>query len=457
MLFMDDGGSPTFGIIIFAILVLFNAIIFGFLAAMENINETALEKYAEEGNKRAKLILRYADKPNRFKHVCQLMFLLLTMLAGFTQIDLWKNYFFQAESGFVISVLENILIFVIVLLIMLVIGVFTPQKIAARKSERWVLALIMPIRMLEIVFTPFIFLIDQLSNLFSRLFGVDPLLDTDDVTEEEIISMVNEGHEQGVLLASEAEMIHNIFEFGDKEAKDIMTHRKNIVAIDANMKYIDVLGFLKENNYSRFPVYEEDIDNIIGVLHIKEALDCSQEQDLLEKPIKDIKGLIRETEFIPETRNINMLFTTMQSQKNHMVIVVDEYGQTSGIVAMEDILEEIVGNIEDEHDAEELLIEKLEDGSYRMNGMAPLEDVAEVLGITLEDDDFETLNGFLISLIDKIPNEDEHLSADAFGYHFEIQHVENKMIQNVKVTKLPEDASEQKIEDACQEEEMMIE
>lgn len=454
---MDDGGSPTIGIIIFVVLVFLNAIIFGFLAAMENVNESAMEKYAEDGNKRAKLVLGYADKPNRFRHVCQLMFLLLTMLAGFTQVDLWKNYFFEKETGFLVSGLENLLIFVVVLLVMLIVGVFTPQKIAARKSERWVLSLVMPIRALEVVFSPVIFLIDKLSNLFSRLFGVDPLLNTDDVTEEEIISMVNEGHEHGMLLASEAEMIHNIFEFGDKEAKDIMTHRKNVVAIDGNMTFREVLQFLRESNYSRFPVYEEDIDNIIGIIHIKEALDFCQEQDLLEKPIKEIDGLVRETQFIPETRNINTLFTMMQSEKNHMVIVVDEYGQTSGIVAMEDILEEIVGNIEDEHDAEELLIEKQTDGSYNMSGMASLEDVAEALGITLEEDDFETLNGFLISLIDKIPNEDEHLSADAFGYHFEILHVENKMIQSVKVTKLPEEVLEQKSEDACQNLEKVIE
>lgn len=454
---MDDGGSPTIGMIIFALLVFLNAIIFGFLAAMENVNEASMEKYAEEGNKKAKLILKYADKPNRFKHVCQMMFLMLTMLAGFTQINLWKNYFFEKEAGYFVSILENILIFVIVLLLMLVVGVFTPQKIAARKSERWALGLVIPIHTLELVFWPVIFLIDKLSNLFSRLFGVNPLLDTDDVTEEEIISMVNEGHEHGVLLASEAEMIHNIFEFGDKEAKDIMTHRKNIVAIEANTKFIDTLTFLKENNYSRFPVYEEDIDNIIGVLHIKEALDFSQEQNLLEKPIKEIDGLIRETEFIPETRNINTLFTAMQNEKNHMVIVVDEYGQTSGIVAMEDILEEIVGNIEDEHDKEEELIVKSEDESYLMSGMAPLKDVAEVLGIELEEDDFDTLNGFLVSLIDKIPNEDEHLSADAFGYHFEILHVENKTIQSVKVTKLPEKSEGDASEETCQNEEMMIE
>ena len=264
----------------------------------------------------------------------------------------------------------------------------------------------------------------KLSNRLMKLFGVD----TDDVTEEEIISMVNEGHEQGVLQANEAEMIHNIFEFGDKDAKDIMVHRKNIIAIDGTMTFLEMLDFTIENNYSRYPVYIDDIDNIIGVLHIKEVLALCQKQEIYHTAIKDIKGLIREVDFIPETRNINTLFTMMQNAKTHMVIVVDEYGQTSGIVAMEDILEEIVGNIEDEHDQEEKMIEKLPDGSYLISCSASLD-----------------------------PNDDEKFETDAFGYHFEVLQVENKMIKKVKITKLAEGVSTDKEENSCQKEETVLE
>ena len=280
----------------------------------------------------------------------------------------------------------------------------------------------------------------KLSNRLMKLFGVD----TDDVTEEEIISMVNEGHEQGVLQANEAEMIHNIFEFGDKDAKDIMVHRKNIIAIDGTMTFLEMLDFT--------------IDNIIGVLHIKEVLALCQKQEIYHTAIKDIKGLIREVDFIPETRNINTLFTMMQNAKTHMVIVVDEYGQTSGIVAMEDILEEIVGNIEDEHDQEEKMIEKLPDGSYLMDGMTSAEEALEILKIHIpEEDEFETLNGILISLLDRIPNDDEKFETDAFGYHFEVLQVENKMIKKVKITKLAEGVSTDKEENSCQKEETVLE
>ena len=297
----------------------------------------------------------------------------------------------------------------------------------------------------------------MVSKPVAKLFGKQLFKDLEDVTEEEIISMVNEGHEQGVLLASEAEMIQNIFEFGDTEAKDIMVHRKNIIAINGNDTFLEVLNFVKENNYSRYPVYENDIDNIIGILHIKEMLKFCQEEQLYHRAIKDVNGLIRNARFIPETRNINTLFSAMQSEKNHMVIVVDEYGQTAGIVAMEDIVEEIVGNIEDEHDEEEQMIERIENGTFIMDGVTPLEDVFKVLEIESEkDEEFETLNGLLISLIDHIPSEDEHISTEAFGYQFEVLEVENKMIKKVKVKKIHENAAKE-AEDSCQNNEIMVE
>jgi len=266
-------------------------------------------------------------------------------------------------------------------------------------------------------------------------FVKNPSVHEDDVTEEEIKSMVNEGHEQGVLLASEAEMINNIFEFGDKEAKDIMTHRKNLIVIDGNLSYNDAVSFIIENSKSRYPVYLDDIDNIIGVLHIKDAFAFAQKNEVFRTSIKDIPNLIREVDFVPETLNIHMLFKMMQAKKSHMVIVVDEYGQTSGAVAMEDILEEIVGNIEDEHDEEETLIRQNPDGSYLMNGLASMPEVIELLGLPVDEDAFETLNGFLVSLLEKIPNDGETAQINMYGYDFNVLKVEDKMIREVLVRK----------------------
>lgn len=256
-----------------------------------------------------------------------------------------------------------------------------------------------------------------------------------DVTEEEIISMVHEGHEQGVLLAQEVEMIHNIFEFGDKEAKDIMTPRISMIALDGELSYTDMVSFLIETGRSRYPVYLEDVDHIIGVLHIKDAFAFSKRNELFRTSIKDIPGLLREAEFIPETMNINTLFTKMQSKKNHLVVVVDEYGQTSGIVAMEDILEEIVGNIEDEHDVEEQQITEESDGSIHVDGMTAFSDIVEMLELPMEEDEFETLNGYLISLLGRIPAEGETASVNTHGYIFDIKEVEDKVIRKVVIQK----------------------
>ncbi|MEE1009734.1 MAG: hemolysin family protein [Agathobacter sp.] len=258
----------------------------------------------------------------------------------------------------------------------------------------------------------------------------------EDVTEEEIISMVKEGHEKGTILASEVEMIHNIFEFDDKEAKDIMTHRKNIIGLDGEMSYIDAVSVMIEAERSRYPVYLNDLDHIIGVLHIKDAFSFMQKNEMYRTAIKDVKGLVKDVEFVPETLNINTLFKKMQDKKNHLVMVVDEYGQISGLVALEDVLEEIVGNIEDEHDNESELIKINNDGSYVMDGITEFNEVIKVLKLPIEENTFETLNGFLVSLMEKIPADGEKVALDAYGYKFSVLSTDNTMINQVKVTKI---------------------
>ena len=265
---------------------------------------------------------------------------------------------------------------------------------------------------------------------------LDGILGNDDVTEEEIISMVREGHEQGTILASEAELIHNVFEFDDKEVKDIMTHRKNIVSLDGNMSFIDAIEFIIDTGKSRFPVYENDVDSIIGVLHIKDAFTFFEKNEVYRSSIKDIDGLIRPVDFIPETVNINDLFKKMQSKKSHLAMVVDEYGQISGLIAMEDILEELVGNIEDEHDEEENYIRKNDDETFIMDGMTEFSDVKEALSLPVDDDAYETLNGFIISLSDKIPEEGDKTVISAYGYKFSVMSVVDKVIKQVMIKKL---------------------
>lgn len=273
---------------------------------------------------------------------------------------------------------------------------------------------------------------------FKRIFGKGRWTAGEDLTEQEIMSMVNEGHENGVLQESEAEMINNIFTLDQKEAKDIMTHRKQIMALDGTCSLQEVLAEIRDMGYSRYPVYLDDVDNIIGIIHIKDILNQMLDQTNMEQQLTKINDLIRPASFIPETRNIDVLFKNMQSQKIHMVIVVDEYGQTSGLVTMEDILEEIVGNIFDEHDAEEEQIVEKADGSYVIDGMTDFDDVCELLKIHGEElEDFDTLSGFLISRINKIPVNGEHYQVSAYGYRFDVLLVEHRVIRTVRVTKEP--------------------
>jgi len=253
----------------------------------------------------------------------------------------------------------------------------------------------------------------------------------ENVTEEDVISLVNEGHEDGNILASEAVMIRNIFDFSDTDAKDIMTHRKNIVAINGDYTLKEAIEFINNNNMSRYPVYIDDLDNIIGILHIKDLL-TYYNKDIEYTHVKDLHEVLSVAEFIPETHGINTLFAKMQSKKRHMVIVVDEYGQVSGLLSMEDILEEIVGNIEDEHDENEASIEIKNDNSFLMDGSADLEEVEELLGTKLSEN-FETLNGYLISINGKIPEDGSHFTLEDDNFTYYIKNVEDKVIGSVFV------------------------
>ena len=236
-----------------------------------------------------------------------------------------------------------------------------------------------------------------------------------------------------------ASLIRNIFRYMDKDAKDIMTHRKNIVAIDEQFTMEEALEFMLDDKYSRVPIYHESIDDIIGFLHLREAMTCYLKEEKLRKvSVKELGDYIRPVVFIPETKGIDRLFKEMQMKKNHIAIVVDEYGQTSGLVTMEDIVEEIMGNILDEHDEEEELIHAQPDGSYLVDGMTVLEDLSDLLNISFqceEDEEYDTLNGFLIGELERIPAEDEKCVIEKDGYRYTILSMDNNTIDRVKIEK----------------------
>lgn len=253
--------------------------------------------------------------------------------------------------------------------------------------------------------------------------------------EEDILTMVSEGQEKGTIEDDEAEMISNIFALNDKEAGDIMAHRSQISAIEGEMTLQEALDYMLEGTNSRFPVYEENIDYITGILFLKDAFRMNRIAANREMAVKDIPDLLRKALFVTETKKIDTLFREMQQKKMQMAIVIDEYGQTAGLVTMEDILEEIVGNILDEYDQEESHIHKKGRDEYVIDGMSELEELEERFGIDFEEEEFDTLNGFLISKMDRIPEENEKFSIMVGDYQFQILKVKNRRIEKVLVAR----------------------
>ena len=285
---------------------------------------------------------------------------------------------------------------------------------------------------------PFTGALSFLAGLPARLSGVDPKSLEDEVTEDEILSMVNEGHEQGSIDEDEAEMISNIFELDDKQAHDIMTHRGEIDALESSVSLDDALRYMVNAPNSRFPVFEGTIDNITGALYLKDAMLFYMKEQYHDQGIGQIPHLLREVKFIPETVDVDELFRQMQESRKQMVIVVNEYGETSGLVTMEDILEEIVGNILDEYDNEEKLIAKAGEGHLRMNGKALLEDVSKALGKTVDQENYDTLSGYLTEKLGHIPTKEDRgfvIRAPELGYLFRILSINGTMIGWLDVTR----------------------
>lgn len=448
--------NPLPGILIMLAFVVINGILNCFYGALSKISESLIEKKKAKKPKQAAQVLHIMEKPERVQEAVFFFILLMCLVVGVFLYPGYVEYVrdFLADrigsvfTGSFVLVISHILVILYMMLILLVLGVFLPENIGRRYPSSTAFLTVGPVRFLLTVSFPFRAATAGLSRLLLSLFGAEGEKSEVDTTEDEIRSMVNEGHEKGVIEASEAEMITNIFEFGDKMAKDIMTHRKNIVAVDGELTLSEASELILNENNSRYPVYEDDIDNIIGILHLKTAMIFLKQQGMAERKLKDIPELLQEAVFIPETRNINVLFRDMQLNKIHMEIVVDEYGQTVGLVAMEDILEVIFGSILDEYDEEENYITPCDDGTYLALGMTPLEVLEDELGLVFEnEEDIDTLNGFLTSKLDRILSEEDRPVLQIDGTLYEILKVENNLISEVRITPKQEEPEDEDTEE----------
>lgn len=452
---MDDSGAGG-SMIGFIILLLLEMVFYGFSSAMQNQkgleadDQDAGEGVLSGGLKRRQEKLSYLLAHHaKYANAVQLGVVTVNLLLGALILRRAYNCFhyglYRALSGYIaalsgwhvrlLAAAAAAAVTLVLLYIVMTLGVLVPKKAAARRPEKWIVCLIGPFYYYVRLVSPFTGLIHITAKLLLHLMGIRGADDQADVTEEEILSMVNVGHEQGILEASEAEMISNIFEYGDKEAEDIMINRNNLVAIDCTMTLQEAAAFIVEAHNSRFPVYDGTIDHIVGILHLKDVMRMQMNEKMKNKPIGRIKGLLREPVFITQKRKIDDLLKVMQAEKIQMVIVIDEYGQTAGLVALEDILEEIVGNIQDEYDEESSYIRESGPDEYVIQGMMPLEDLEKKLNIRFEDEQFDTVNGFVISRLEHIPEEDEAFEFEYGGYQFRILEVRERMIQSVAAKK----------------------
>lgn len=439
----DPATSIVMQLVLLFVLILVNAFFAMSEIAIISLNDTKTERLAEEGHKKAKLVMKLTKNSSNFLSTIQIG----VTLAGFLTSASASQSFVEMLSGTirrislfsgistgVINGVSMVLITVITSYFSLVLGELAPKKIAMHNPEKISYRVVGILLFVQKATIPFVKVLSVSTNAIVRLCGIDPQADTESVTEEEIRMMVDAGEEKGVIEDVQKEMINNIFEFDDIDAGDIMTHRTDMVAIEVDDPLEDVIQLTIEEGRSRIPVYEEDLDNIIGVIYVKDLLPYVGHQLPKETTLR---SLMREAFYVPESKRCGDLFKEMTETHTQMAIVVDEYGGTAGLVTIEDLLESIVGNIQDEYDDEEEEISKINENTFTIDGTTSIDEVDELVGVTIPEGDYDTLAGFLISNLGFLPKDGEMNEVEYENLHFTILNVEDRRIGKVKVEITP--------------------
>ena len=423
-------------LIVLVILIAVNAFFAAAEIAFISLNDAKIEKQSKEGNKKAKQIRKMLKEPTRFLSTIQIGITLAGFLSSAFAADAFASELAPILDNLLplgLTTWTNISIVIITLILSyfsLVFGELVPKRVAMKNPEKIAFGTIGVVKFIYTFTAPFVKLLTWSTNVVSKMFGVTGS-EEEVVTEEEIRMMVDVGEEKGSIEENEKELINNVFEFNDKVVSEVMIHRKEIYAIDVNSDIEDILSDLKEYKYSRIPVYEDNIDNIVGMLYIKDLLAYVY----LKKEVK-IKKLMREAYFVPENKPINDLFRDLQKNKHQIAIVLDEYGGTAGLITMEDIIEELVGNIFDEYDDIEPEYEQIDENTFRISGSVSIFDLRKILEIEdIPEGDYDTLSGYLIELLGRIPEDDEMPEIETDKVTYKIEDYEDKRILWVKACK----------------------
>lgn len=454
---MDDPGSIILKLLLLFVLVIINAFFAMSEIAIISLNDNVVDKQAEDGNKKAKKVKKLTENPSNFLSTIQIG----VTLAGFLTSASASSSFAEGLTEKLVSLgtpippnvingVSVVLITIIMSYFSLVFGELAPKRMAMQKPEKIAYSVVGVLLVVKTLTAPFVKVLSASTNLVVKLCGFDPNANEESVTEEEIRMMVDVGQEKGVIEDIQKEMIDNIFDFDDIDVSDIMTHRTDMFAVEDTDSLEQVVSISIEHGYSRIPVFHEDPDNIIGIVYIKDLLKYISTSLPKDKGPKDV---MREAYYVPFSKSCGALFNEMCEKRVQMAVVVDEYGGTAGIVTMEDLLEAIVGNIQDEYDNEDEEIVEVSENVFTVDGTAYIEEVNELVGDIIPEGDYDTLGGFLISRLGYLPQDGDMTEVDFENLKFTILNVEDRRIGKVRVEITPKADSDDDDEDEDREKE----
>lgn len=415
---MDSSTGSLFQIILLVILLIGSAFFSASETALMSLSRIKIRHMKEDGIRGAKLVGSLIEDSNRLLTSIlignNIVNIAATSISTSLFITIWG-----AQGVAIATALMTVLV--------LVFGEITPKTVSANTPEKVALMVAKPIKFFMIILKPVVAIFNVITKIIFKLLGVDDHGVRPFITEEELKTMVNVSHEEGLLEIEEREIINNVFEFGDMQAKEAMVQRLDIVAIDTEDSYEEIIELFKTEKISRMPVYEETIDDIIGILNIKDVVFLNDD----EIDNFDIKEYVRDPFFTYEFKKITQLLEEMKKDKSQMAIVVDEYGGTAGLITIEDLVEVIVGDIEDEYDEEEDEIQVISSSEYLVEGSTKISDVNEILNINLESDEFDSIGGYIIGYIKHIPEENEVIEVD--HVKFNIESVDKNRIKKIRI------------------------
>ncbi len=423
-------------LLVLVILILLNAFFAAAEIAFISLNDAKIELQAKEGNKKAISIKKMLTDPSKFLATIQIGITLAGFLSSAFASDAFANRLAPILNNAIPALgietwrtISIIIITIILSYFTLIFGELVPKRLAMKNAEKISFATIGIIRAIAIITLPFVKFLSLSTNFISKLFGVTDK-DEETVTEEEIRMMVDVGEEKGTIDSEAKEMINNVFEFNDKYVSEIMIPRTEVFALDMNLSISEVIDELTEDDrYSRIPVYEDTIDEIKGIVYIKDILLSQKNRNT------KIKNLIKDAYYVPENMLVNELFQELRKNKKQIAIIIDEYGGTAGIVTMEDILEEIVGDIYDEYDEEESKFEKIDENTFILDAGISIYELEKILDIKIPDGEYDTISGYLIEQLGRLPNESEETIIETKHATYKIEEFKDNRIIKIKACK----------------------